>query len=338
MSVVKPIIIPYESKYAEETVEMWRNSKEQAIGQKEIHSFKNHVSFLNEILIKEYQVYLALIDGKVAGMIAFHDTEISQLYIHQDYQGMGIGKLLLKLAKEQAKESLQLYTFEVNKRAQSFYEKNGFEIIGSGYENEENLPDILYQWKKGEKEMKSEQQYYEEGQTIQVYMDGMSTLKEESFEVYNNFTLPNDGFVEELKKHSLHFLTITEDWCGDAMVINPVLRKLVEASGLEMRVALRDADTDLIDRHLTNGGRAIPMVLILNDQGELVGKWGPRAPEVQEIVNKVRATLPDKEDPTFAEKQEEMFVGLREMYRTDSEIWGYVYESFKGTVAGVIGA
>lgn len=90
--------------------------------------------------------------------------------------------------------------------------------------------------------MKTEQQYFEEGSTIQNYMDNMSTLKEESYEVYQNFTLPEDGFAAELKQHNLHFLTITEDWCGDAMVINPILRKLVEAADLQMHVALRDAD------------------------------------------------------------------------------------------------
>ena len=59
--------------------------------------------------------------------------------------------------------------------------------------------------------MKTEQQYFEEGSTIQVYMENMSTLKEESYEVYENFTLPQDGFAEELKQQKLHFLTITED-------------------------------------------------------------------------------------------------------------------------------
>lgn len=184
--------------------------------------------------------------------------------------------------------------------------------------------------------MKTEQQYFEEGSTIQVYMENMSTLKEESYEVYDNFTLPQDGFAEELKQHKLHFLTITEDWCGDAMVINPVLRKVVEAAGLPMHVALRDADTDLIDRHLTNGGRAIPMVLILNEQGELIGKWGPRAPEVQAMVTEGRAKLPAKEDPTFDEKQKEFYTQLQKKYRTDPAIWAYVYDSFKSRLQEII--
>ena len=126
---------------------MWRNSKERAIGQKENHSFKSHVNFLNNILPKQYQIDLALIDDKVVGMVAYNEIEISQLYIHIDYQGIGIGQTLLNKVKKQSSGRLTLYTFEVNENSQRFYERNGFKIIGRGHENEENLPDIQYEWK-----------------------------------------------------------------------------------------------------------------------------------------------------------------------------------------------
>ncbi|MFB3167854.1 GNAT family N-acetyltransferase [Neobacillus sp. 179-C4.2 HS] len=147
MSDSKVKIIKYQPNYAKQTVEMWRNSKEAALGQKEIHSFDSHVDFLNQILAKQYQVDLVLMDEMVVGMIAYNEGEISQLYIHIDFQGNGIGQALLARAKEQSAGRLILYTFEVNKKAQRFYEKHGFMIIGRGYENEEDLPDILYEWK-----------------------------------------------------------------------------------------------------------------------------------------------------------------------------------------------
>lgn len=140
-------IIPYNTKYAEQTVKMWRVSKEQAIGQKEMHTFENHVYFLNHILPEQFQIDLVLIDVDVVGMIAYNDREISQLYIHLEYQGIGIGGTLLDKAKAQSSGKLTLYTFEVNEKAQRFYEKQGFEIINRGHENEENLPDIQYEWK-----------------------------------------------------------------------------------------------------------------------------------------------------------------------------------------------
>ncbi|MEH7114672.1 GNAT family N-acetyltransferase [Neobacillus niacini] len=139
-------ITPYSSKYAEQTVNMWRDSKEQAIGQKEIHDFESHVYFLNHILPEQFQIDLALIDEEVVGMIAYNNREISQLYIHLEYQGISIGQTLLDKAKAQSSGKLTLYTFEVNEKAQRFYEKHGFEIISRGHENEENLPDIQYQW------------------------------------------------------------------------------------------------------------------------------------------------------------------------------------------------
>lgn len=184
--------------------------------------------------------------------------------------------------------------------------------------------------------MKTEEQYFQEGRTIQAYMNEMSKLKEESFYVYENFQLPNDGLIEQLKGSSIHFLTITEDWCGDAMMINPVIRKIAEEADIDSRVTLRDQDTALIDRHLTNGGRAIPIVLILDAKGELIGKWGPRAPEVQKLVDQLRAPLPPKDDPTFQEKNKEVITILTEKYQHDESLWLYVYQSFMNELLSLL--
>lgn len=139
-------IIEYDSAYAEGTVGMWRESKEKAIGQKETHSFEDHMYFLNNILNKDNQIYIATLNDKVVGMIAFNDNEINQLYIQISYQGRGLGRKLLEMAKANSKGRLTLYTFEVNQKAQRFYENNGFQIIGRGFENEENLDDLKYEW------------------------------------------------------------------------------------------------------------------------------------------------------------------------------------------------
>ncbi|WP_308640121.1 GNAT family N-acetyltransferase [Paenibacillus silvisoli] len=125
---------------------MWRDSKEKAIGQKAIHSVESHVYFLNHMLPEHFQVELVLVDEQVVGIMAYNEREISQLYIHVDYQGMGIGQALIKKATNQSSGRLTLYTFEVNTIAQRFYEKHGFNVIARGHENEENLPDILYEW------------------------------------------------------------------------------------------------------------------------------------------------------------------------------------------------
>lgn len=139
-------IIKYNSAYAEDTVRMWRESKESAIGQKEIHSFENHLFFLNNILNKDNEIYIAVDNSKVVGLIAFNKNEVNQLYIHNDFQGKGLGKRLLDMAKINSDGRLTLYTFEINYKAQRFYDRNGFKVISRGHENEENLDDIKYEW------------------------------------------------------------------------------------------------------------------------------------------------------------------------------------------------
>ena len=143
-------VIPYRPEYARATVEMWRASKEKALGISEAHSFDDHLYFLDDILAKENSIYLALVDdgARVAGIMATDGRFLNQLYIHIDFQRQGIGSRLLALAKELSRGELQLHTFEVNLGARAFYENHDFRIIGRGNTNEEGLPDFLYQWKQ----------------------------------------------------------------------------------------------------------------------------------------------------------------------------------------------
>ena len=182
--------------------------------------------------------------------------------------------------------------------------------------------------------LKTEQQYFEESMTMAEYMDQMTTkLKDPSFKVYGSFNVnPEDEVFQLLKEKKPHILAITEDWCGDAMLNNPVIRKIAEAAGLEIRCAFRDADTDLIDRYLTNGGRGIPIYLILSEQGDVIGKWGPRAPQLQQLVMDMRAELPAKDDPTFEQKQKEMYTNLQEKYVNDPQCANWVYEDMKSVI------
>jgi hypothetical protein len=79
-------------------------------------------------------------------------------------------------------------------------------------------------------------------------------------------------------------LVISEDWCGDASNTVPVLAKLAEAAGMEMRVVKRDENLELMDAHLTAGSRSIPLALLLRPDFSVAGQWGPRPSELQRFV------------------------------------------------------
>ncbi|HAQ80863.1 GNAT family N-acetyltransferase [Bradyrhizobium viridifuturi] len=87
-------------------------------------------------------------DGEtMSGVIAFRDDWIEQLYVLPDAQGRGIGGALLAIA-QQAVDRLQLWTFQRNARARSFYEARSFVVVErtDGSRNEEKEPDVRYLW------------------------------------------------------------------------------------------------------------------------------------------------------------------------------------------------
>lgn len=74
------------------------------------------------------------------------------------------------------------------------------------------------------------------------------------------------------------WLVISEGWCGDAAQILPVLNKMtVQSDKIELKIVLRDSNDDLMNDYLTNGGKAIPKLLIINKESNKVcSDWGPR--------------------------------------------------------------
>jgi thioredoxin-like negative regulator of GroEL len=87
------------------------------------------------------------------------------------------------------------------------------------------------------------------------------------------------------------WVVITEGWCGDAAQLVPIIEAVSQASGghLETRYFLRDANPELIDRYLTNGGRAIPMTVVLAaDSRTEAGVWGPRPAPAQALFQDLK--------------------------------------------------
>ncbi|AQQ52451.1 thioredoxin family protein [Planococcus lenghuensis] len=180
--------------------------------------------------------------------------------------------------------------------------------------------------------MRTEQQYFEDALPLEKYMAQMEVHQEKSYQVYERFELPEDeAFFDLLREKQPHVLAITEDWCGDAMMNNPILRKVAERADLEIRCVYRDQNLELMDRYLTNGGRSIPKYIILSSTGEVLGTWGPRAPQIQEFVMTEKAKLPDPDDARFELQQKAFHSDLTERFASSEEFWQLVYEDLRNT-------
>lgn len=84
----------------------------------------------------------------------------------------------------------------------------------------------------------------------------------------------------------IELLIITEAWCGDAAQIIPVVHALAEMNDhVNDTYVLRDENPELMGHFLTNGSSSIPIIIVIDtDSKEVLGSWGPRPAEMQQMV------------------------------------------------------
>lgn len=82
------------------------------------------------------------------------------------------------------------------------------------------------------------------------------------------------------------WLVLAESWCGDAAQILPVINKMSAVSNaLQLKIVLRDDNDLLMQQFLTNGGKAIPKIIILDAQTlNVVADWGPRPQGAKQLI------------------------------------------------------
>jgi putative acetyltransferase len=105
--------------------------------------------YFRQNVFRKCELWGAIDDGCLVGIIAFRKDWIDQLYVLPSSQRRGIGTDLLEIARN-AFPSLYAWTFQRNDIARSFYESKGFVKIKetNGAENAEKEPDILYFWSR----------------------------------------------------------------------------------------------------------------------------------------------------------------------------------------------
>lgn len=93
------------------------------------------------------------------------------------------------------------------------------------------------------------------------------------------------------------WIVLTESWCGDSAQIVPVIAKLAQLnSKIDLKILLRDSNLDYMDLYLTNGGRAIPKLIVYDENNEELFQWGPRPKVAQDLFTNLKNDGLEKSD------------------------------------------
>ena len=117
-----------------------------------LYSKAETVAFCGTMIDRNW-VTVAVLGGVVTGFLARDRGFIHSLFVASEETGKGVGTALLNDAKGRS-DVLDLKTFVANEGAQRFYLREGFveNGRGDGSDNDENLPDIAYRWRKARAE------------------------------------------------------------------------------------------------------------------------------------------------------------------------------------------
>jgi hypothetical protein len=133
-----------------------------------------------------------------------------------------------------------------------------------------------------------------------LLIKGKSTGTEQS-EDLTNYSMLNDRRMKRLDKtikiseetiqefqkvkRPQTWLVLTEGWCGDAAQSLPILNKIASyTANIDLKIVLRDENLDLMDLFLTNGGRSIPKLIVLDKDNNVLDFWGPRSTIATKMV------------------------------------------------------
>lgn len=154
--------------------------------------------------------------------------------------------------------------------------------------------------------LKNSMTYAEYRDLVSDLVAKQSTTGNEKTEALANYTMLNDRRMRRWDKtvkvsneianqiqifnKKTTWLVITESWCGDAAHILPVINKIAELNNnIDYRVVLRDKNEALMNAFLTNGGKAIPkLIMIDNETNTVVDTFGPRPSVAAALVNEYK--------------------------------------------------
>lgn len=115
---------------------------------------------------------------------------------------------------------------------------------------------------------------------------------------------------------AMHWLVITEAWCGDSSQVTPVLARMAAAAPqVQFGILLRDEHPVLMDKYLTLGTRSIPKLIAFDMHGTELFTWGPRPQAAQDIVLDNKKLPADRQLP-----KEELYAKMHAWYAKDKGV------------------
>ena len=104
-------------------------------------------------MMSQAEVYVYQDDKMIQGFVGLSNEYIEGIFVSNEMQSCGIGKLLLDYIKNK-KVRLRLNVYQKNARALSFYQREGFDIQSEGVDEATGEKEYTMLWQQKQKDRK----------------------------------------------------------------------------------------------------------------------------------------------------------------------------------------
>ena len=150
-------------------------------------------------------------------------------------------------------------------------------------------------------------QRFSEGFTYADYITQIKVNKDRFEQFYQFQVKPGDAQrlkdVTQKANGPKKMLVLGEDWCPDVFRGMPMLARVAEAAGLEMRIFPRDTHTDIMNEFLKEGQWAsIPTAVFYTGDHEYICHWIERPAVAEQEILQISAKLRE-ENPSMTDQE-----------------------------------
>ena len=128
----------------DQVMQLWLNGNTDAHPFISKDYWQSHFAPVRE-QITQAEIFVCETESEIQGFIGIADSYIAGIFVDRKHRSLGIGKALLDYAK-QRHLSLSLNVYQKNKRAVSFYLREGFQILSEGLDESTKEKEYLMGW------------------------------------------------------------------------------------------------------------------------------------------------------------------------------------------------
>lgn len=143
-------------------------------------------------------------------------------------------------------------------------------------------------------------QRFQQTPTFDQYASSMTANKEKMRQHVDEVQVPEEDVRWWRSQGPLNVYVLTYDSCGDALYNLPILAKIAQqAPNVDLRVAQRDDNLDVMDHYLNQGAyRSVPTFIFLDGDFNEIGNLKERAESMTRVMDQeqlnVRRRLRDE--------------------------------------------